>query len=134
MPVMTKREEFMSCQMSAFKDFIMQKRSDIADFSFEVENDVISMAGSWSGDDTWINLPTGVKEFKIKILFGSPCSEDKQEIIETFVRELINNIQRGMEEGRAHIYRLTVSFDFDVSDSCTFEIKYMQWRGKDGAN
>lgn len=85
---MTKREELMSCQMSAFKDFIMQKRRDIADCSFEVENDVVSMAGSWGDNGPYINLPTGVKEAKIKILFGSPCSEDKQEIIETFIIEI----------------------------------------------
>ncbi len=131
MHVMTKREELMSCQMSAFKDFIMQKRRDIADCSFEVENDVVSMAGSWVDNGPYINLPTGVKEARIKILFGSPCSEDKQEIIETFIRELINNIQRGMEKGGVYVYSFSTNFDFDVSVPCTFKIKYKQTKVKD---
>lgn len=124
MTILTKKEELISCQMSAFKNFVMEKQKNISNCSFEIENDICTMGGVYDG--SCINLPTGVRQVKISIFFGESCSEDKQKTVENFVREFINQIQRGIEKGEVNIYGFMTKFDFYVENSYTLQIKYRQ--------
>lgn len=45
MTILTKKEELISCQMRAFKNFVMEKQKNISNCSFEIENDICTMGG-----------------------------------------------------------------------------------------
>lgn len=86
--------------------------------------------GSDSNGGVCINLPTGVRQVKISVLFGEPCSEDKRETIVNYIKQFIDSIQKGIKRGGVEIYRFGIFFDFDVYDSCVFDIHYRQWTVK----
>lgn len=119
---LSKREELIFTELSRFKEIVLQKKDDISDCSIDVQNGFRSSVKDHSG--TLINQPTGEKQVKVLVLFGSPSPKDTQSYIVDCVKEFVGNIQKGLAKKEMEIQRFITNFDIDVYNHV--EIDY-QW-------
>ena len=109
---MTTREELMSMKLNEFRDFVILKKEDISNCSFDIQNGFYSYVEE-RDYETIKNIPTGEKQVKISVLFSPPCSGGEQDNIVKAIEGFIKTIQEGLAEKKIEVDTFVAELDID---------------------
>ncbi len=111
MPVLTKREELISTELNRFRDFVIRRKEDISNCSFDVQSGFYSYVDKNS--DTLVNVPDGRKDVKACVSFDPSHSEgERNDVIET-IEVFVKTIQKGLSERKIDVSRFITNLDID---------------------
>ncbi len=126
---LSKREELIFAELSKFRDFVIQKQNEIKDCNFDVVNGSYTFGINWG--EYQIVKPTGEKQVKVCVHFGSPSPENVRGDVVDYIREFVENIQEGLVKKEIEIYRFITNLDLDLYSQV--EIDY-RWVTTDAEN